>query len=269
MNPVRDTKSEIFSDTPKASRISNGMKISIVIAFYQSYGAVARQVKYFKAMNLPDDIEFIFVDDGSNPPYNIADYDLKNLRIHYTNEKRPWTQGLARNAGAKLSTGEYFLMTDIDHILSKEAIMAVYNFTGDKMIFPREFGVLSEDGTLTQDLAVLEGYGMDMNRLNFKRGLYASVHGNTFAMKKSTFELLGGYRPEHSLYGHYAGYKKGEDCFFNRIWNRYAAKNGIQSVRGPKIYIFPIGRYHAKGDTNPKGLFHNLSYELTQQPMKE
>jgi len=269
MNPVRDTKSEIFSDTPKASRISNGMKISIVIAFYQSYGAVARQVKYFKAMNLPDDIEFIFVDDGSNPPYNIADYDLKNLRIHHTNEKRPWTQGLARNAGAKLSTGEYFLMTDIDHILSKEAIMAVYNFTGDKMIFPREFGVLSEDGTLTQDLAVLEEYGMDMSRLNFKRGLYASVHGNTFAMKKSTFELLGGYRPEHSLYGHYAGYKKGEDCFFNRIWNRYAAKNGIQSVRGPKIYIFPIGRYHAKGDTNPKGLFHNLSYELTQQPMKE
>ena len=57
------------------------MKISIIIAVYNSHGAVARQVKYFKAMNLPADIEFIFVDDGSNPPLNIADYDLPNLRI--------------------------------------------------------------------------------------------------------------------------------------------------------------------------------------------
>jgi glycosyltransferase involved in cell wall biosynthesis len=245
------------------------MKISVVIAFYQSYGAVARQVKYFNKMNLADDIEFIFVDDGSNPPHNIADYNLKNLRIHYTNDKRPWTQGLARNAGAKLAQGEYLLMTDIDHILSKEAIMAVYNFTGDKMIFPRYFGVLLEDGTLSQDLAVLEEYGADMSRLKGRRGLYASVHGNTFAMKKSTFELLGGYNPKHSLYGHYAGHRKGEDCYFNKKWNHYAAERGITPVTGPAIYMFPIGKYHARGETNPKGLFHNLSYELTQQPMKE
>lgn len=245
------------------------MKISIVIGFYQSHGAVARQVKHFKAMNLPDDVEFIFVDDGSNPPYSIDDYDLKNLRLHYTNEKRPWTQGLARNAGAKLAKGEYLLMTDIDHILSKEAIMAVYNFMGDKMTFPRFFGVLLEDGTLSQDMAVLEEYGADMNRLKSRRGLYASVHGNTFAMKKSTFELLGGYKARHCLYGHYAGYKKGEDCFFNRKWNRYAVEKGAQEAKGPKIYIFPIGKYHVKGEKNPKGLFHNLSYELTQQPMKK
>jgi len=245
------------------------MKVSIVIGFYQSYGAVARQVKYFKAMNLPDDIEFIFVDDGSNPPHNIKDYDLKNLRLHYTNEKRPWTQGLARNAGAKLAKGEYLLMTDIDHILSKEAIMAVYNFTGDKMIFPRYLGVLLEDGTLSQEPAVLEEYGADMNRINGRRGLYASVHGNTFAMKKSSFELLGGYDPKHCLYGHYGGRKKTAACFLNRRWNHYAAKNNIQPVMGPGIYIFPIGRYHVKGKTNPKDLFHNLSYELVQQPMKK
>jgi len=247
------------------------MKLSIIIAFYNSHGAVARQVKHFKAMNLPDDIEFIFIDDGSNPPFNIADYDLKNLRIHATNDKRPWTQGLARNAGAKLAAGEYLLMTDIDHILSKEAIMAAYNFSGDKMIFPRYFGVLLEDGTLTQDPAVLEEYGMDMNRLNTRRGLYASVHGNTFAMKKSTFELLGGYDERHCLYGHHAGHKQGEDSVLSKAWNRYAVKNGIQHAMGlgPKIYIFPIARYHVNGDKNPKGLFHNLSYEQVQQPMKE
>ena len=107
-----------------------------------------------------------------------------------------------------------------------------------------------------------------MNRIYSKRGLYASVHGNTFTIKKSTFELLGGYNPKRCLYGHYAGYKKGEDCFFNKKWNRYAARKGVMPVKGPKIYIFPIGRYHVKGETNPKSLFHNLSYELVQQPMK-
>ena len=240
----------------------------IIVAFYQSYGVVARQVKYFNKMNLPDDIEFIFVDDGSNPPHNIQDYDLKNLRIYHTNEKRPWTQGLARNAGAKLAEGEYLLMTDIDHILSKEAIMAAYNFTGDKMIFSRYFGVLLEDGTFSQDLAVLEEYGADMNRVR-RTGLYAAHHDNSFAIKKSTFEMLGGYEAKRCLYGHYAGDRRGEDCYFNGAWRHYAAKNGIQLVTGPGIYVFPIGKYHVKEEKNPKGLFHNLSYESVQQPMKE
>lgn len=245
------------------------MKISIIIAIYNSHGVIARQVKHFSAMNLPDDIEFIFVDDGSNPPHNIADYNLKNLRIHHTNDKRPWTQGLARNAGAKLATGEYLLMTDIDHILSQEAIMDAYNFTGDKMIFRRYFGVLLEDGTFTQEPAILEEYGLDMERLKTKRGLYASVHGNTWAIKKSTFELLGGYSERHCLYGRHAGNRQGEDSVLNGRWNRYAAKNGLQQAEGANIYIFPIARYHVRGEKNPMGLFHNLSQEQIQQPMKE
>ena len=245
------------------------MKLSIIIAFYNSHGAVGRQVKYFNAMHLPDDIEFILVDDGSNPPHQIEDYDLKNLKLHHTNDKRPWTQGLARNAGAKLATGEYLLMTDIDHILSKEAILESYNFTGDKMIFPRYFGVLLEDGTLSQEPKDLEEYGLDLARLQTRRGLYASVHGNTFTMKKSTFELLGMYSEKHCTYGRHAGSKEGEDSVLNRRWNHYAAANGITLALGPKIYFFPIGRYHKNEDPNPKGLFHDLSQEQVPQPLKK
>jgi len=238
-----------------------------VIAAYESYVVVARQMKYFKNMNLPDDIEIILVDDGSNPPHSM--YDLKNLRIHYTNDKRPWTQGLARNAGVKIATGEYILATDIDHILSKEAIMDSYNFTGDRMMFPRYLAVLDEYGVLRDDYKTLIEYGVDPTRFTSKRGLYASYHGNTYCIKKSTFELLGGNDEKACTYGHHAVSKKGEDSYFNRKWGRWAFKNGIQAVVGSKIYMFPIGRYHKDYDLNPKGLFHRLSYEPKIQPEKK
>ena len=243
------------------------IKLSIIIAFYNSHGAVSRQVKHFARMNLPDDIEFVFVDDGSNPPHQLKDYRLKNLHLIHTNDKRPWTQGIARNIGSRKARGEYLLMTDIDHILSKEAIMDSYNFQGDKMIFPRFFGVLLEDGSLSQDPKVLEEYGLDMNRLKSKRGLYASVHGNTFVMKKSTFN--GRYDPKHCLFGHHAGERQGEDSVLNRRWNHHAAKNNLSLITGSPIYMFPIARYHVNGDKNPHGLFHNLSQELIPQPLKD
>ena len=242
------------------------MKLSIIICVYESYGVAERQMKYFKAMNLPDDIEFVFVDDGSTPPH--PQYDLDNLTMVYTNDKRPWTQGLARNSGVKAARGEYVLCTDVDHILSKEAIMDSYNFTGDRMIFPRFLAVLDENGILKQDQETLIEYGIDPIRFTIGRKLYASYHGNTYSIKKSAFELLGGNPVKACTYGHHATSKKGEDSYFNTKWNHYATKNNIKIAVGSPIYIFPIGRYNVNYDLNPKGLFHLLSYEPKIQPNK-
>ncbi|MCK4686637.1 MAG: glycosyltransferase [Candidatus Lokiarchaeota archaeon] len=233
------------------------IKISIIISIYNSHGAFERQVKYFNRMNLSDDIEFIFIDDGSNPPLKC---NLKNSRIYTTNNKLAWTQGLGRNLGAEKANGKYLLMTDIDHIISKEAINDVYNFTGDKMIFKRFFAILTKEGELKQDLEILKKYGFDESRIE-KRGLYASVHGNTFAIKKTTFDLLGGYSQESCTRGYHPAHRRGDDCKFNVKWNEYARKNNIQPVVGSDMYIFPIGRYHINNEQNPKGLFHNLSYK--------
>lgn len=245
------------------------MKLTILIPVYNSHEIVRRQILHFGKMNLPDDIEFIFVDDGSKPPLNRWDYDLKNFTIAHTNDKRPWTQGLARNFGAKIADGEYLFFTDIDHILSYEAIMDAYNFAGDKMIFPRFFGVLLKDGTLTQDIKILVEYGLDPKRLNSGRKLYASYHGNTYSIKKSTFNLLGGYNPKKCLYGYHAPSRGGEDGRFNSDWNHWAIKQGIKPAVGSRIYMFPIGRYHRDGNLNPMGLFHNLSQNQTPQPIKD
>lgn len=239
------------------------MKLSIIFNVYNSHKAVARQLKYLNSLSLPDDIEIIIVDDGSNPPLK---GECKNLTIHYTNDKRPWTQGIARNAGAKIAKGEYLFMTDIDHIVSKEAIMDCYNFTGDKMIFPRYLAVILEDGTLTQDLKILEEYG---GLSHPKRGLYASYHGNTWCMKKETFDILGGYPEEVCVSRMHPGKRHGEDSYFNSRWNKYAAKKNILPVVGSRIYIFPVGRFHKDYDLNPHALFHELSYEHFPQPDKK
>ncbi|MDD5013710.1 MAG: glycosyltransferase [Atribacterota bacterium] len=245
------------------------IRLSIVVAVYNSHEIVRRQTLHLNRMNLSNGIETIFVDDGSNPPLDRWQYRLKNFTIAYTNEKRPWTQGLARNMGSELARGKYILFTDIDHILSREAIMDAYNFNGSKMIFPRFFGVLLEDGTLTQDMNILIDYGFDTRRIKMGRGLYASYHGNTYAIKKKTFEQLGRYNPKKCLYGYHAPHRGGEDGAFNRVWNHWARDNNIHPIVGSKIYMFPIGRYHKNGELNPKGLFHNLNQEQEAQPLKD
>ena len=99
-----------------------------------------------------------------------------------------------------------------------------------------------------------------MHRLETPRGLYASVHGNTLAIKAETFHNLGGY-DERCFYGHRAPPSRGEDARFNHVWNRYAKANGIEVAIGSPIYLFPTCRYHVRGETNPMGLFHKLSYD--------
>jgi hypothetical protein len=241
------------------------VKVSVCISIYQSYGALARQVKYFNKMHLPDDVEFIFIDDGSNPPFNRQDYELNNLSIYATGNTLAWTQGLGRNLGAEKAIGEYLLMTDIDHILSREAIEDVRQFTGDRMMFKRYFGILTEDGDLSQDLEVLRDYGLDVDH---RQGLYAGTHMATFAIRKTIFEALGGYAPEHSSMGYHPISRQGDDCHFNTRWNRYARRHSLQTVAGSPIYIFPITRHHITGETNPKGLFHNLKYDGTKKMLK-
>lgn len=235
------------------------MKLSIIFTIFESYEATRRQALYFSKMDLPDDIEFVFVDDGSEPehPY----YDLKNLKMVYTHDKRPWTQGIARNIGVKNATGNYILCTDIDHILSKEAIMACYEFKGTRMIFPRYLAVLTEEGELTQDVKIMKEYGFDEARLKTRRGFYASVHGNTYCMPRALFWELGGNDESRSLYGHHAPGGRGEDAVLNHKYTNWIKTHESLSVAGPKIYMFTNGRYNVNKDPNPKGLFHTLSYE--------
>jgi hypothetical protein len=232
------------------------MLVSIVISVYNSHEAVRRQAMWFARMGLPDDVEFILVDDGSIPPLDPGELRLHNLRVLPTGSTLAWTQGLGRNLGAEAACGEMLLMTDIDHILSREAIEAARRYHGPKMIFRRKIGVLDERGYLRYDRETLREWGFVWANLD------ASVHGNTWAMPRAEFRRLGGYDPATCTRGYHPISKHGDDCYFNQKWNR--AHRGVVPDVGPDIYMFPVGRFNIHGDLNPFGLFHDLHQREVQ-----
>lgn len=243
--------------------------VSIVIAVLNSHKVVSRQLRHFKRMPLPEDVELVLVDDGSNPPLSPIPGAL-NLTLLHTYDKRPWTQGLARNMGAAAARGQYLLFTDIDHILTRDAIDAARTFTGDKMSFRRYFGILDRNGSIICDPESMLAFGLSPRHYR-RRGLSGGVHGNTYAIRASIFRFLGGYDRRHCEQGFHVGGKyMSEERDFNRRYDRLCLKGEAQwQVLGPNIYHYPTSKFHKDGNNNPHGLFHGLSLEQTPQPCKE
>lgn len=231
------------------------MKVSIVIPVLDSHEIVRRQLLNFARMNLPsEDVEIVIVDDGSEPPLTS---DLPGVVIHATNDFRPWTWSLARNAGARVALGDYLLMTDVDHIITASTLQPVLSFTGDKMRFRREFGVLDEHGRFTQDHDVLMAWGLPAERIA-EKGTRLPPHPSSFAMRRDIFLAMGGYREDLIN----QPYPQGEDRHFKRLWNRWVADGRVSDddpAQRPTIYVFPNGQFCGDVDHNPFGLFHTLS----------
>lgn len=221
------------------------MRISIITAILNSHEIVKRQALHYGKMNLPDDIEIIFVDDGSEPPLKA---DLKNLTILRTGNKNAWTQGIARNIGAKEAKGEHLICTDIDHILSDKLIDMVYKNTYYDIIrFKREVAVLNENGDITQDWDSLKSYGYNRQRFRI------AAHGNSYAIRKELFEKFGGSQQK-------TRYPNRDEQKIKRWTHRLEGSIKLLNDRSrPVIYLIPNGRYSGDVDSNPFGLFHSLS----------
>ena len=230
------------------------MRLSIVIPVLNSHEVVRRQLLHFERIGLPPDTEIILVDDGSDPPLAYRPTENETLShfvtIHRTHDKRPWTWALARNAGARLAKGEYLLMFDLDHIVTRDALDAVHGFDGLKVQFTREFGVLDENGVLTQDRGVLEQYGLPRDK-----GLKLGPLPNNFAMQRELFWKLGGYREDLVE----KPYPQGEDRAFRSVWRTFDPTGAKVGVHRPKMFMFPNGKYLGDVDADPQGLFHGLT----------
>lgn len=238
------------------------MRLSIVIPVLNSHEVVRRQLLHFEMIGMPKDTELILVDDGSDPPIQrgqcpiYGQEGLKSgqcplcVKIVRTHDKRPWTWALARNTGARVADGEMLLMFDLDHIITREALDFIHGYDGLKVQFKREFGVLDEDGILTQDRDVLEEYGLPKGN-KLKLGPLP----NNFAMRRDLFWELGGYREDLVE----KPYPQGEDRAFRSVWRTFDPDGAKVCTHRPTMYMFPNGKYLGDVDADPQGLFHTLT----------
>ena len=223
-------------------------KVSIVISALDSHMVVKRQITHFRRMKLPDSVEIILIDDGSDPPLSNPNNYCRNLKIYPTGDDRPWSQACARNLGALIAQGEYLLMTDIDHILTKELIESVLIFSGSKVVFSREYGVLNNKSRLTQKLSTLKKYGLPDQR---RKNLRVNMHTNSFAMKRSIYKAIDGY-PTHVCNRPLKG-NKGDKYMYQRFLRYHKAGNCEWQVRSPwPIYTWPAAA------EDPLGIFNQL-----------
>lgn len=247
------------------------MKLSIIVPIYNSHEIVRRQLLNFSNMGIPDDVEILYMDDSSDPPLSSGPCNF-NLRIIPVNNpalRNPdgmfydGRNALARNLGAKSADGEFLLMTDIDYIIRKEDIEAGRNLEYDKQSFRRQFGVIMEDGTVTQDIGILRKYGLTEKRIK-ERGVDLPPHPNNFIMRKSTFLDLGGYRKETFQ----KEYPSRCDTYLKRDWVDYQnSGKGTLSPNRTTLLMFPNGQFCGDLDYNPFGLFHNLSRKTKRNPL--
>lgn len=234
---------------------------SIIISALESYSVVARQILYFDRI-LPDDWELIIMDDGSDPSirnqiesaYEKAAAVLRsraNLRLIETNFMRiPWHQPQARNEGAKIARGRYLFFTDIDHIITAEAIDSVIHIWGanqnsniKKIVFPRTWGILDEDGSICIDTEILKRYGLQdalIGRIDY--------HYNTFAMPIDIFQQCP-YRE------YFQGFYGGDDVQQTEDYEKLAQEKGWRKTKGAMIYVYPDPR------RDVMKIFHSLREE--------
>jgi len=232
------------------------MKLSIIVPVLNSHEIVRRNNLWYGRMNLPTSVEVLFIDDGSDPPIESP------YVAHRTHDKREWTWALARNAGARIAKGSYLLMTDLDYIITKDAINDALDFTGDYMGFKRQLGVLDENGKFTQDRDTLISYGLPEERYD-KKGCDLPPHPNNFVIRKDLFFDMGMYREDRIG----KPYPQREDGAFKRTRHEWVRDGKlVESEYRPMLYMFPNGRWCGDVDYNPFDLFHNLSRKSGHNP---
>ena len=192
----------------------------------------------------------ILVDDGSEPAISfIPTTSHETILIRIPPHPEKWTQPRARNIGAQACNDSRLLFfTDIDHILTPEALTSADSFDGDMLRFHRKTGILDQSGRLLTKEDELLAQGIDRSDLKCR----CDEHKATFTIRKTLHDMLGGF--DERFCGTYGP----DDVDYSDRYETLSTEGKCRPSRfsPAPVYVFP----------NPKDdhqkLFHSLSRSL-------
>jgi glycosyltransferase involved in cell wall biosynthesis len=154
--------------------------VSIIFLVFESYEMVRRQVLYMNSLNLGEEFEVIFADDGSNPPVILYDHPNFRFKRVYRERKQPWTIPKICNAGVKKADGIYVMFLGADHMLSPEWVEWARSTNAGYAVFTRKYALLNPDGHLLKIQWCEEDCNVDYTSLGWiRRNHYWKVGGMT------------------------------------------------------------------------------------------
>ncbi len=155
--------------------------ISIVVNAYRAQGALDRQLALWRSYPgaLRQQVEFVVVDDGSDPALQLGQDDPAALAITLArvDQDIAWNMPGARNLGALLARSRWLLFHDVDHFLPVQSLQ--------RLLHHRD---ALAAGTLYRFARTEAGQAIN-------------PHINSFLCERAAFWRAGGY--DEDFAGHY------------------------------------------------------------------
>jgi hypothetical protein len=145
--------------------------ITLALPYYLNPGMLAEQYRVFKALPcaIKEALRLIVVDDGSPADAAWAEDIGVELKVFRMDEDIRWNQDACRNLAVAEAVTDWILMTDIDHVVPEET-------WGRVLDMPLEPNTAYRFSRVS--MPELEPY---------------KLHPNTWLMRKTLFDLVGGY----------------------------------------------------------------------------
>lgn len=159
--------------------------LTLAMPFYQNPGMLALQYRTWLGwpVKARSGVKVVIVDDGSpeGPAANVPrPYGLPEIEIYRVTEDRPWHQHAARNLAASVALEGWLLLTDMDHVLTAEAVAMLLKAIGKGKL---------DEGTVY----MLDRVEADTGLPTLGKDHKPKPHPNSFVMTRAMFWRIGGY----------------------------------------------------------------------------
>jgi predicted glycosyltransferase involved in capsule biosynthesis len=178
--------------------------LTIIYAYYDNPQMFIRQQEEW--MRYPFEVsgrvQFIIVDDCSPRWPARLNYHFEgwtDFRIYRMKQDIPWNMDACRNLAVSKATAKWLFLSDMDHLLSVEAIVQIFKYMGR--------------------LDIEKFY--TFNRVDAPDLKPYKYHPNTYLMTKELYNKVGGY--DETFAGHY-----GTDGHFRRALLHHS--KGVQRL---------------------------------------